>query len=230
MSLHASQLVLDELAAGLPVPPETKAHVEACPECTARLAATRAAREASEKAFGYSRTKARVTAHRPSRLSELMPFLLPVIAALVFFIVISIDFGGGKKDTERLKGGASIAFVSAAGQHVTEAKPGTRLSLEVGAAGNSHALVLSVDKDRAVEALWSGELPPGAIVKLPVELEVTPGPVAVHLFLSRGPLDPKRVVPAMQSAIQEYGGWPLEAPLPKLEGVTTATQRLHVTP
>lgn len=230
MSLHVSQLVLDELCAGLPVAPETNAHVDGCAECTARLTATRAARDASEKAFGYARTKARVTADRPSRLSELMPFLLPVLAALVFFIVISLDLGGGKKDTERLKGGASISFLNAAGQPVTEAKPGTRLTVEVGTAGNTHALVLSVDKDRAVETLWSGALPAGAIVKLPVELEVTPGPVAVHVFLSRAPLVPKHVVPAMQTAIQDYGGWPLEAPPPKVDGVTTATQRLYVTP
>lgn len=230
MSRHVSQLVLDELAAGLQVPSDIRSHLDGCPECAARLAATRAARAASEKAYGYARTRARVTAERPSRWRELMPFIVPVVAALVFFIAISIDFGGGKNDTERLKGGASIAFRNAAGQHVTEAKPGARLALEVGAAGNTHALVLSVDKERAVETLWSGELPPGAIVKLPVELEVTPGPVAVHVFLSRAPLDGKLVVPAMQAAIQDYGGWPLEAPPPRLDGVSTATQRLYVTP
>ena len=230
MSAHPSQLALDELASGLPAPEEAKAHVDGCPECTARLAATVAARQASERAFGYARVRARVTAERPSRWRELMPFIVPVAAALVFFLAISIDFGGGKPDTERLKGGASVAFVTPAGQRVTEAKPGARLTLEVGAAGHPHALVLSVDKDRRVDVLWNGALPPGAIVKLPTELEVTPGPVAVHAFLSHAPLDAKLVVPAMETAITDYAGWPLEAPPPRLDGVTTATQRLYVTP
>lgn len=229
MSAHVSALVLDELASELPVAAESKAHVEGCSQCGARLAAIKQARAESQKAFGYSRVKARVSAERPPRWRELMPFILPVAAALLFFLVVSIDFGGGKTDTERLKGGASIGLVEASGKKVTEVKPGARLRIEVGAAGNTHALVLAVDKDRNIEELFSGPLPAGAFVTLPKEVEVTPGSVTVHAFLSAAPLDPKLVVGALEGAMRDYAGWPLEAPPPKLEGVTVTSQRLYVT-
>jgi hypothetical protein len=225
---HVSQLVLDELASGIAAPPGAKAHVEACAECRARLAALEAARVSSEQAFGYARVKARLTAERPSRWRELMPFIVPVVAALVFFVVVSIDWRPSP-DRERLKGSAFVELV-AGGQAVTEARPGAKLQLKVGTAGKTHAFVLSVDKDRNVEELWAGQLPPGAVVTLPMELEVTPGSVTVHAFLADAPPDPKVVVPAMQAAMVEYAGWPLEAPPPKLEGLTVATQRLYVKP
>lgn len=225
---HVSQLVLDELAAELATPPEAKAHVDGCAECSARLAALRAARAAAVQSFGYSRTRARVTAERPPRWRELMPFIVPVAAALVFFAVIAIDRRADPQ-TERLKGGAFVELAQG-GAPVTEARPGSRLSMKVGTAGKPYALVLAVDKDRHIEVLWSGRLPAGAIVTLPKELEVTPGSVAVHAFFGDAALDPKVVVPAVEVALREYGGWPLEAPPPKLEGVVVATQRLYVNP
>jgi hypothetical protein len=223
-----SQLVLDELASGLAPPGEAQAHVDGCPDCAKRLEAIKAARAQSEQAFGYSRVKAQVTAERPARWRELMPFIVPVAAAIAFFVVVSLDWRP-RKDTERLKGSAFVELVSN-GRAVTEARPGTKLQLKVGTAGKSHAFVISVDKDRNVEELWAGKLPAGAIVTLPMELEVTPGSVTVHAFLADAPPDPKAVVTAMQAAMVEYGGWPLEAPPPKLDGLTVATQRLYVTP
>jgi hypothetical protein len=227
MSAHVSQLVLDELASGLPAPGGSKEHVELCPECSGRLQATLRTRDASKGSFGWARTMARVTAERPPRWRELLPFIVPVLAAVLFFVVASLDWR--PKATERLKGGASVEFVNG-GKQVTQAKPGDRLSLEIGAAGHSYALVLAVDKDRHVEVLWEGKLPPGAIVTLPAQVEVTPGPVTVHAFLSNAPLEARVVVPAMENAMTEYGGWPLEAPPPRLPGTTSATQRLYVTP
>lgn len=227
MSGHLSQLVLDELASDLAVEPQAKEHVGGCAHCAEQLAATRRAREASMKSFGWARTRARLTAERPSRLRELMPFLVPVLAALLFFFVLSLDFTSKKPDT-RLKGAASIEFVRA-GVTVNEVVPGDRLQLKVGAAGHTHALVLAVDKDRRVEQLWAGPLPPGALVTLR-ELEVTLGSVTVHAFLSNAPLEPRVVVPALEAAMKDYGGWPLEAPPPQLAGVTVATQRLYVKP
>ncbi len=226
MTTHVSQLVLDELAADLPVPPEAKAHVESCSECGARLAAIAAARADAEKSFGYSRVKARLTAERPSRWRELMPFIVPVVAGLLFFVIVTIDWRPSP-ETERLKGAAFVELVQN-GNVVTEVAPGSRLSLKVGTAGKRYALVLTVDPDRHIEELWSGELPPGAIVTLPKEVEVTPGSVAVHAFLGDAPPDPKVVVPALEVALRDYGGWPLEAPTPKIEGLVVATQRLYV--
>lgn len=226
MKGHASQLVLDELAAGLSAPADAKAHVDGCAECTARLKALEAARAAAAQSFGYSRTKARVTAERPSRWRELMPFIVPVVAALVFFAVVAIDWRPDPQ-TERLKGGAFVELVHG-GRAVTEVQPGSRLALKIGTAGKQYALVLAVDKDRRIEELWSGKLPEGAIVTLPKELEVTPGSVAVHAFLGDAPPDPKVVLPALEQSLRDYAGWPLEAPPPKLEGLVVATTRLWV--
>lgn len=225
---HVSQLVLDELAAELATPPEAKAHVDGCAECTARLAALKAARTAAAQTFGYSRTKARVTAERPPRWRELMPFIVPVAAAIVFFAVVAIDWRPDP-ETERLKGAAFVEFVQG-GKAVTEVQPGSRLALKVGAAGKHYALVLAVDQERRIEELWSGKLPAGAVVTLPKELEVTPGSVAVHAFLGDAAPDPKVVVPAVEAALRAYAGWPLEAPAPQIEGLVVATQRLYVKP
>ena len=71
MSAHVSQLVLDELASDVPTPPDAKAHVQSCAECTAKLEAVKAARTAIAQSFGYSRVKARLTAERPPRWREL---------------------------------------------------------------------------------------------------------------------------------------------------------------
>jgi hypothetical protein len=224
---HVSQLVLDELASEVAAPPGAREHVEGCAECGARLASTRRAREASVSAFGWSRTRARLIGERPARWRELMPFIVPTLAAAVFFTIASLNLG--TRPGSRVKGAASVEFVRA-GQKVTEAKPGDSLSVEVSTLGNTFGLLLAVDKDRRVDVLWQGELPSGAIVTLPTELEVTPGPVAVHVFLSHAAIDPKLVVPAMEASIRDYGGWPLEAPPPKAKGVITATQKLYVTP
>ncbi|MBK7858752.1 MAG: hypothetical protein IPJ65_09045 [Archangiaceae bacterium] len=227
MSLHLSQLVLDELASEVAAPAGAREHLEGCAQCSARLAAVRRDREASVKSFGYARTRARVAAERPARWRELLPFIVPVAAALLFLVIASLN--PGKAADPRLKGGPTVDFLRA-GQPVTEAKPGDVLELQLGAVGLRHAIVLSVDKDREVDVLFDGELPPGAVVTLPRRLEVTPGSVVVHAFLSEQPLDAKRAVSAMENEIRQYAGWPLEAPPPQSAGVTVASQRLYVKP
>lgn len=216
MSEHVSQLVLDELLAGAP----PNAHVEGCAECRARLEALKTEAGASRASFAYARTRARVTAE-PAAATPwrwVVALLLPLAAALLFFL---IPRGVEPQTGERLKGTASVDFITRDGISVTEVRPGTRLKLKIGAAGFSHALVLAVEDTGSIEQLWpdagaDDTLPGTGVVTLPRELEATPGPVTVHVLLSNGPLDAPKAKADLGAAMKSAGAF--------------ASRRLLVTP
>lgn len=158
------------------------------------------ARAASEKSPGYARVKAQVVRERPPRWRELMPFIVPAVFTVVCFGVISIDLGGPRPGDDTIAGGRFTLAADAGLQ----------------------AVVLTVDKDRRIEELFSGAVPARGL-----DLPAPPGPVAIHAFVSSQPLESKSLVPAMENSIREYGGYPLEAPPPRPDGVTVISKRVH---
>jgi len=204
VSEHVSQLVLDELAAGL-LP--SHAHVDGCEQCRSKLDALKARARASRTSFGYARTKARVLSPRPSPWRWVALLATPLVAAAVFFVAVH----EGQQEGERLKGTPSIDFVRADGVSVTDVRPGTRLKLKVGAAGFTHALALAVDDKGSVEQLWpeagaDDTLPGRGVVTLPRELEATPGPVTVHVLLSNAPIDAAKARADVGAALKAAPG------------------------
>lgn len=168
---HLSALQLDEVAAGLaPVP----AHVAGCPACARRLEGLR-----SERAAFLARPEAKrqleALSPAPARPSFLrvLAVVVPLAAGLALFLAWPTRSG-----EDRIKGAPAVMLLDAAGNAVTHAAPGTKLTLAVGGAGFSRVEVFAVDPSGKKETLYSGAVAAGARVPL-TQLEVTPGDVTV---------------------------------------------------
>lgn len=219
MGEHASDLRLDELAAGMEVPVEVRAHVGGCGVCGARLKEIEASRARARESAGFHRVKARLRAPAPRRWTWAalgVPALAAVAAALVL-VVRPPDTG------TRVKGAFSVVAVAPDGSEVRRPRPGDRLNLAVGAAGRSQVLVLGVDEAGEVDILWppvgahSVPAPPGARAVLQPSFTVTPGSFALYALFSNGAIDGGPAKAALRAEVQATraaGHGPLDTPAP----------------
>lgn len=171
MSEHLSALQLDEVVAGLsPAPP----HLAGCEACAAQLQALQAQSAAFLAQPQARRQMDALAPLRPQRsYARVVALLAPLAAGLLLFLAwprIAPE--------DRIKGAVSVVLLNAAGQPVSHAAPGDRLTLAVGTAGFPRVTVYSVDAQGTREPLWSGPVDAGARVPL-MQLEVTPGAVTV---------------------------------------------------
>lgn len=179
MSEHLSSLQLDEIAAGLGAAP---AHLAGCVECAERVVALK-----KESAAFLSRPEARQQLERlapapPQRRSFLrvLAIAVPLAAGLALFLAWP-----RAPVEDRIKGAPTIALLDEAGNAVTHAAPGTKLTLAVGAAGFPNVTVTGVDATGKKDTLFAGPVAAGARVPL-MQLEVTPGDVTVTAVFARG--------------------------------------------
>jgi anti-sigma factor RsiW len=172
---HLSVLQLDEVAAGLSPAPE---HLATCAKCAAELAALRA-QSAAFLARPEAKQQLANLAPAPPR-RNLVPFVvLAAAAAMALFFAVP---RAGNED--RIKGAPSVVLLDEAGNVVTHAAPGSRLTLAVGGAGFPRVEVFAVDAEGKKEPLYSGVVAAGARVPL-TQLEVTPGDVTVTAVFER---------------------------------------------
>jgi hypothetical protein len=171
VSEHLSSLQLDEVAAGLAPAP---AHLGGCAGCSKRLEALRA-----ERAAFSARPEAKEQLERllpaPSRRSLLR--LLAVAVPLAAVLALLLAWPRAPVE-ERIKGAPTVVLLDAAGNVVTHAAPGTKLTLAVGSAGFPQVTVFTVNPDGTKDALYAGAVAAGARVPI-AQLEVTPGDVTV---------------------------------------------------
>lgn len=222
MAEHLSDLRLDEIAAGMPVSGEARAHAEACPECGVRLREIDAARKSARGSHGYHRVQARLKAPEPRRWRWFALAIPAAVAAMVVAVVVA-RVEEPREPGVRLKGGYAVALLAGNGSEVERARAGERLTLAVGAAGRAEALVLAVDEGGAVEVLWpvggvrSAPVPSGARAKLEPSFEVTPGAIAVHALFANGAIEAgaaKAALEAEVEAARRGGRTPLDARSP----------------
>jgi hypothetical protein len=161
----------------------------------------------------YLRAKARATAHRPPRWRELTPFIVPALAGLGFLLVALNT--RGKQPIEVPADAPRLVLTRADGGVAREVAPSETLQVGLVSKGYAHVLVLSVDKDRHIARLEGPTL------------EVHES-LTVHAFFSQAPLEPKAVEQALEQAMMDYAGWPLDAPAPAVAKVST--QRVYVAP
>ena len=177
MSEHLSALQLDEVVAGLGEPP---AHLASCAQCAARLSALKA-ESAAFLARPEAKKQLEVLAPAPPRRLSLVP-IVALAAAAAVALFFAWPRGGAPED--RIKGAPSVVLLDAAGNSVTHASPGSRLTLAVGGAGFQTVEVFATDAEGKKESLYSGNVAAGARVPL-TQLEVTPGDVTVTAVFAR---------------------------------------------
>ena len=177
MSEHLSSLQLDEVVAGLGDAP---AHLSHCPQCRQQIEQLRG-QSAAFMARPEAKRQLEVLAPKPQRGS----FLRVLAIALPLAVGIALFFAWPREIPEdRVKGAPTILLLDGAGNAVTHAAPGSRLTLAVGAAGFSRVEIFAVDAEGKREALYSGAVAAGARVPL-TQLEVTPGDVTVTAVFER---------------------------------------------
>lgn len=165
------------------------------------------------------------------KLQRAMPIIVPIAAALLMFYLATAEL---PKKATRVEGAAAIDLLGGPdGGVVFDARPGEALQLKLLTGGFTHALVLSVDKDRNIELLWpldqDGAIGSGQSFTVPRRLEAPAWSIVVHAFFGRAPLDAKATVASLELALRDYGGWPLEAKAPVPAGGAAASAKLHVT-
>lgn len=168
MSEHLSALQLDEIATGLVAAPE---HVSSCAVCAERLAALRT----SYSSFlARSEAQQQMKALQPRRSSvRLVAVAASLAAALALFFAWP-----NSPNAERLKGSPTVMLLDEAGQPVTHAAPGSKLTLAVGSAGFSRVRIVATDDAGKEDELYRGPVAAGTRVPL-MQLEVSPGDVTV---------------------------------------------------
>jgi hypothetical protein len=145
---------------------------------------------------------------------------------LVFLVMSPRD------DGTRLKGAPTVELL-VKNEPVTRARPGETVTLAVGGAGSSHALVLAIDTSGAVSRLWpeadaSAPIAAGARVQLSPSFDVTPGSLELVGFFTDAPQPAGPVIATLQKQL-EAGKLPLQLELPASFG-RTARLTLEVTP
>ncbi len=223
MSEHVSPLVLDSVAAGLPVEAEARAHVAECAQCAGAVVARKAAsaafleRPEARRRLGILQSQVVVAAERPAMAwwVKVLAFAVPVAVALVLVMRVGA-LGGG----DRVKGAAEL-MVLLDGGAVTSVPVGSAVTLAMGGGGAAYAAVLSVDESGGVDIVWpvkgdrSQRLEGGAREKL-AEFQVTPGSLTLRAFLS----DESMSLDALLRAMPDGGA----------VGTRTVSMRLEVTP
>jgi hypothetical protein len=195
MSTHLSALVIDELAAGLENRVAAE-HLATCADCQQRLATVKQTHEAISvmPAFRQRLEAVKFDTAVPARWPWLrvISIALPLAAALALFVFWP------RGDDVLLKGTPTVELLSNE-KPVVVAKPGERVTLAVGGAGATHAIIFGVDASGAVTKLWpaggdAARISPGARVSLDVGFEVTPGDLVLLGFFSKTaqPTDPIR--------------------------------------
>lgn len=225
MSTHLSALVIDELAAGLENR-EAAEHLATCAECQQRLATVKQTHEAiwAMPAFQQRLAAVKVPDRRP--WLRVVSIALPLAAALALFVFWP------RGDDVLLKGTPTVELLSNE-KPVVVAKPGDRVTLAVGGAGATHAIVFGVDASGAVTKLWpaGGEaapISPGARVSLDVSFEVTPGDLVLLGFFSKVPQPTDPIREALERNVAAAKA-PLDVVAPAGFGAI-ARSRLTVTP
>ena len=223
MSEHVSALVLDSMAAGLPVEGEARAHVDACAQCSGAVVARKAAsvafleRPEARRRLGLLQSQVVVATERPAMpwWVKVFAFAVPVAVALVLVMRLGSPGGG-----DRVKGAAELVVLLDGGA-VTSVPVGSAVTLAMGGGGAAYAAVLSVDESGGVDIVWpvkgdrSQRLEGGAREKL-AEFQVTPGSLTLRAFLSEESVSLDELVRAMPD-----GG---------AAGTKTVSTRLEVTP
>jgi hypothetical protein len=178
MNEHLSALQLDEIVAGLNPAP---LHLAGCAECSQRVEALK-----KESAAFLARPEARAQLERLSPAPQRRSFLRVLAIAVPLAAGLALFFAWPRPGVEdRIKGAPTIALLDEAGNAVTHAAPGRKLTLAVGAAGFPRVTVTAVDASGKIDALYSGPVAAGARVPL-MQLEVTPGDVTVTAVFERG--------------------------------------------
>ncbi len=223
MSEHLSALVLDSLAAGLPVEADAQAHADGCAQCSAAVVARRAAsaaflaRPEARRRLGILQSQVVVAAERPAMAwwVKVLAFAVPV--AVAFALVLRL---GSPGDKDRVKGAAELTVLFDGGV-VTSVPAGSAVTLALGGGGAAYAAVLSVDEQGGVDIVWpvqgerSMRVEGGAREKL-AEFQVTPGSVTLRAFLTNEPMALQELLRAMPD-----GG---------VAGARTVSMHLEVTP
>lgn len=238
MSEHLSPLALDELAVG-DATDAAKAHLDDCASCRLKLDAVRAAALQVTSMPAFEQTLAALEQPKPAatpapgtrrRLLTLVAVAVPLAAALVFFVLSPRDGG------IRLKGAPSLELLAKDGP-VTSGWPGEMVTLAVGGAGHSHALVFSIDESGTVSRLWPADaraapIAAGARVLLSPSLDITPGSFLLVGFFSEAAQPASPVSMALEeqvAAAKKKGNTPLELETPTAFG-STARLRFEVHP
>jgi hypothetical protein len=209
MTNHVSDLVLDELAAGLPTDPASTEHARGCESCRSRLEALQSQRHLSRSAPAYHQVLRSLRPPQPVvwwRRRWFLPLAGATAAAALVLVPLNYMERG-----DRIKGQTSLALLKEpSGEDVGGAvRPGERVSLTVGSAGARHVLVMAVGEDGIVSKLWpldrdeSGPAPKGAAAKLAPPFLVTPGSALLMAFFSEDRLSAKTVEDALQSAVAQ---------------------------
>lgn len=177
MSEHLSALQLDEVVAGLAAAPE---HLSACPACSGKLESLRA-QSAAFLQRPQAKRQLEALAPAPQRRSFLrvLAIAAPLAAGLALFFSLPHD-----PPVDRIKGSPTVILLDEAGNSVTSAAAGSKLTLAVGAAGFERVEIFAVDAEGKKEPLYSGPVAAGARVPL-TQLEVTPGDVTVTAVFAR---------------------------------------------
>jgi hypothetical protein len=224
---HVSDLVLDEIAAGLGVAEESRTHVKECSECSARLKRIVEAHENAKGGADYQRVFQRLKVRSPTPRHALarFAFLGAPLAVAAAVVILVINARTAPIDS-RLKGASSLQVVRADdGALIATAHVGDRVALVAGPAGHAFGLFLGIDEQGAIEVLWpvkaeaSGAVPAGAAKRLDPPFEVTPGSFAIHAFFSDQPISTAAATKALSAACDEArkaGRSPLTAVLPLL--------------
>lgn len=211
MTSHASNLVLDELAAGLPTLPEAEEHLRTCEHCRRRLSALRADRDQLSATPEYSSVlRSLRPPGRPKPWWQRWQWYLPLASVTAATAVVALP-ARHHEPRDRIKGNTSLVLVKEpTGEAALGAlRPGERVSLAVGSAGSRYVLVVAVAEDGAVTQVWptdsreSGPAPEGAAAKLSPSFFVTPGSVQLFSFFSDSPLRANVVTEALQRAVIE---------------------------
>jgi hypothetical protein len=208
---HVSNLVLDEISAGLPVLPELAAHLDACADCRRRSESIRAQRGAAMASPQFERVWSRIprpARRRSSRKAWAIPMVFSLAAAGFVFVVSSVDSTGG----DREKGAFALKIVRASpAGRVTDGPfgSGENVSLEVNSVGHRYALVIGVDAEGAVQRVWppdtlsSGVVPERPYRPLVPGFEVTPGGLALYAFFSDEPLSVRTVLDSTKKSLAD---------------------------
>ena len=177
MSEHLSSLRLDEIAAGLVLPP---AHLASCEDCTRGLELLQ-----KERAAFLARPEAARQLEKLAPLPQRRSFLRVLVIAVPLAAGLALFLTWPRGPEERIKGSPTVMLLNEAGNVVTHASPGEKLTLAVGSAGFPRVEVFASDARGNKEPLYSGDVASGALVPL-TRLEVTPGDVTVTAVFERG--------------------------------------------